>query len=102
MTQYVLGRDAERDLDEIWDYIAADNADAADQWISKLFDAFDTIAETPGIGHTRNDLTAHPVLFWPVDAYLDIYRVTARRVEIVAVTRGTRDVPAFLRRRFSR
>ncbi|MGA7078538.1 MAG: type II toxin-antitoxin system RelE/ParE family toxin [Terriglobales bacterium] len=98
MTQCVLSEDAERDLDNIWDYIAEDNIDAADQWIDKLFDAFDAIGNMPGIGHKREDLTAYPVLFWPVGAYLVIYRVTSH-VEIVAVTQGARDIPAFLHRR---
>jgi plasmid stabilization system protein ParE len=49
--------------DGIWDYIAEDSIDEADQWIGKLFDAFDAIGNTPGIGHKREDLTDHPVLF---------------------------------------
>ena len=102
MTQYVLSEDADRDLGGIWDYIAEDNIDAADQWIARLLDAFDAIGDSPGIGHKREDLTAYPVLFWPVGAYLVIYRATSRPVEIVAVTQGARDVPAFLHDRFSR
>jgi len=101
VSEYVLGSDAVLDLEDIWDYIAADSADAADRWIAKLFDAFETIARMPGIGHKREDLTQYAVLFWPVGAYLIIYRVEqqSRRVEIVAVTQGSRDIPAFLRRR---
>jgi len=41
MAKYVLSEDADRDLDGIWDYIAEDNIDAADQWIGRLFEAFD-------------------------------------------------------------
>jgi len=83
VTQYVLSEDADRDLDDIWDYIAEDNIDAADQWIGRLFDAFDALGNTPVIGHKREDLTAYPVLFWPVGAYLVIYRATSRPIEIV-------------------
>jgi plasmid stabilization system protein ParE len=101
VTRYILSEDADRDLDDIWDYIAADNVDAADRWIGKLFDAFDAIGNTPGIGHKREDLTAYPVLFWPVGAYLVIYRATTLPVEIVAVTQGARDIPAFLHHRVS-
>ena len=101
VTRYILSEDADRDLDGIWDYIAEDNIDAADQWISRLFDAFDAIGDTPGIGHKREDLTAYPVLFWPVGAYLVIYRATTLPVEIVAVTQGARDIPAFLHHRVS-
>jgi plasmid stabilization system protein ParE len=99
MTGYVLGADSEFDLDEIWEYIAADNIEAADRWIGRLFDAFEALGRTPGMGHKREDLTAYPVLFWPVGAYLIIYRADRRPIEIVAVTQGSRDIPAFLRRR---
>jgi plasmid stabilization system protein ParE len=61
----------------------------------------DAIGNTPGIGHKGEDLTAYRVLFWPVGAYLVIYRATSRPVEIVAVTEGARDIPAFLHHRFS-
>ena len=99
MTGYVLGPDAVLDLEDIWDYIATDSIDAADRWIETLFAGFETIAEMPGIGHTRKDLTPFPVLFWTVGAYLIIYRSTSEPVEIVAVTQGSRDIPSFLRRR---
>jgi plasmid stabilization system protein ParE len=96
---YILGQDADLDLDEIWEYIARDNIDAADRWIEKLFDAFEALAQNPGVGHKREDLTAHPVLLWPVGAYLIIYRAERAPLEIVAVTQGSRDIPAFLHRR---
>ena len=73
--------------------------DAACPWIGKLFDAFDALGRTPGMGHRREDLTSFPVLFWPVGAYLIIYRAERHPIEIVAVTQGSRDIPAFLRRR---
>ena len=99
MNGYVLGKDAEFDLGDIWEYIAADSVDAADRWIANLFDAFESLGHTPGMGHKREDLTPYPVLFWPVGAYLIIYRAGRRPIEIVAVTQGSRDIPTFLRRR---
>ena len=99
MSAYLLGTDAELDLGEIWDYIAADNADAADRWIGKLFDAFEALGRNAEIGHTRKDLTSDPVRFWPVGSYLIIYRADSSPVEIVAVTQGSRDIPSFLGRR---
>ncbi|MGD0889068.1 MAG: type II toxin-antitoxin system RelE/ParE family toxin [Acidobacteriaceae bacterium] len=99
MNLYVLSVAAELDLDEIWEYIAQDNLDAADRWIGKLFDAFQLLAQTPAIGHKREDLTPFPVLFWPVGAYLILYRAQEEWIEIVAVTQGARDIPAFLSQR---
>ncbi len=99
MSGYTLSVDADFDLDDIWEYIAEDNIDAADRWIEKLFDAFEVLGRTPGMGHRREDLTSYPVLFWSVGAYLVIYRAERRPIEIVAVTQGSRDIPAFLTRR---
>ncbi len=99
MSGYVLGGGAALDLENIWDYIASDNIDAADRWIAKLFEAFDGLAQTPRMGHMREDLTPYPVRFWTVGAYLIIYRAERQPVEIVAVTQGSRDIPAFLHRR---
>jgi plasmid stabilization system protein ParE len=99
VSDYVLSVDANFDLDDIWEYIAADNIDAADHWIEKLFGAFEALGRTPGMGHRREDLTSYSVLFWPVGAYLIIYRAGRHPIEIVAVTQGSRDIPAFLSRR---
>jgi toxin ParE1/3/4 len=96
LSEFVLSIEASADLNEIWEYIAHDDIEAADGWIEKLFGAFESLARVPGMGHTRNDLTGHAVLFWPVGAYLVIYRVTPERIEIVAVTQGARDIPSFL------
>ena len=100
MNRYVLSVAAELDLDEIWEYIAQDNLDAANRWIGKLFDAFQLLAQTPAIGHKRDGPHALTlVLFWPVGAYLILYRVQSEWIEIVAVTQGARDIPTFLSQR---
>ncbi len=99
MSGYILSVESEFDLDDIWEYIAVDSIDAADNWIAKLFDAFESLGKTPGMGHRREDLTPYPVLFWPVGEYLIIYRAQRQPIEIVAVTQGSRNIPAFLRRR---
>lgn len=99
MSGYILSTDAALDLDNIWEYIAADSIDAAGRWIEKLLDAFEALARTPQMGHKREDLTAYPVRFWPVGSYLIIYRAERLPVEIVAISQGSRDIPRFLRPR---
>jgi plasmid stabilization system protein ParE len=99
MSGYVLTPEADEDLNGIWEYIAQDAIEAADRWDAKLRDAFKLFAENPGLGHARKDLTDFPVLFWPVGAYLILYRVRNKRLEVLAVTQGARDVPSFLRER---
>jgi plasmid stabilization system protein ParE len=56
VSSYILSTIVEFDLDEIWEYIAADNIDAAYARIGKLFDAFEALGQTPGMGHRREDL----------------------------------------------
>lgn len=99
MSGYTLGRDAELDLNEIWDDIADDSVEAADRLIAGIFEAFEALARNPGMGHKRVDLTRFPVLFWPVGNYLVIYRARENLVEIVAIAHGKRDIPVFLRQR---
>lgn len=101
MSRYVISSEARADLNEIWEYIAQDNFDAADGWIHKLRNSIESLACTPGMGHTRKDLTDSPVLFWPVGAYLIIYRLRDTYIEVVAVTQGARDIPSFLNERSS-
>jgi plasmid stabilization system protein ParE len=99
MTPYILAPEALQDLQELWDYIATENLDAADRMIDTLFAAFERLAAMPGLGHRREDLTDRPLRFWTVDTYLVIYRAERTPIEIVAVTRGGRDIPRLLRRR---
>ena len=70
MTQYAFHPDARDDLDEIWDYIAADNPDAADRVIKEILDAIRAAVSFPHSGHRRPDLTAAPLRFLIVREYL--------------------------------
>ena len=56
-----------------------------------IFAAAERIAEQPGIGHTRDDLTDESVLFWSVYRYLVVYRPTTRPLEVVRIIHGSRN-----------
>ena len=100
MRGYRLTEQADRDLDEIIDWLLAESIDAALHVRAKLDAAFDRIARLPRIGHRREDLTDEDVRFYAVFDWLVVYRETDR-VEIVAVVHGARDVRRVLRRRRS-
>jgi antitoxin ParD1/3/4/toxin ParE1/3/4 len=85
---------AASDIREIWSYIAADSVKAARKVRLSLLDACQRLAENPRIGHVREDLTDHPVLFWPVGSYLIIYDPERKPLAIVRVIHGARDVPS--------
>ena len=92
--RFILSPEAARDIREIWSYIADDSIRAARRVRLQLLDACQRLAENPLIGHPREDLTAKPVLFWPVGAYLIIYDPRPRPIQIVRVVHRARDVAA--------
>lgn len=54
------------------------------------------LAQSPGLGHTRDDLTSLPLRFWPVFSYLIVYDPARRPIEIVRVLHGARDLRRIL------
>jgi plasmid stabilization system protein ParE len=82
---------AERDLLEIWDFIAADSAKAADSVIAEIRSNFVKLIEFPGIGHRRDELgSAYRV--WRVYSYLIVYRPDSSPLQIIRVVSGYRDL----------
>ena len=50
MTGYDFHPEARLDLDEIWEFIRADNLDAADRVIAEILSAIAALAPLPGQG----------------------------------------------------
>jgi len=97
--RYLVAPEAEDDLRQIWRYMLGEAGLAiADRIQSELVDAFEGLADIPGKGHKRSDLTSRDVLFFSVYQYMIVYR-RATLVEIVAVLRGKRDVTRLLKAR---
>jgi antitoxin ParD1/3/4/toxin ParE1/3/4 len=96
MSGFKLSPQAFRDTDEIWEFIAQDNLDAADRVRDEIFGMCERLAQMPGMGHLREDLADEPLRFWPVYSYLIIYRPETHPLEIVRVLHGARDVQRLL------
>jgi plasmid stabilization system protein ParE len=73
MSGYAFHPDAFADLDEIWEYIAQDNVDAADRVLADIHSTLTLLAGSPQIGHRRPDLTTRPLRFHVVREYLMAY-----------------------------
>ncbi len=97
MSRFDVSRRALRDLEEILDFIAERSLDAADRVQEDFHVAFRQLAQDPGMGHLREDLTGRDVLFWRVHSYLVIYRHSTP-LHIVRVIHGKRDVRTLLRK----
>lgn len=61
------------DLDDIWEYIAADSIDAADRVREEIHQALSALVPFPHQGHRRPDLTSRPLRFTTVREYLIAY-----------------------------
>jgi toxin ParE1/3/4 len=90
MTAYDFHPEARIDLDEIWEYIATDNLDAADRVIAEIFSGIRALVPFPGQGHRRPDLTSRPLRFILVREYLIAYAPDEKPLWVVAVMHGRR------------
>ena len=95
MKRFTLGRRALLDLKEIWEHISKDSFDIADRVLEDFYRAFGQLADAPGIGHRRTDLTSRNIRFWPVHSYLVIY-VETRPLRIVRIVHGRRNLKGLL------
>ena len=57
MSGYDFHPQARSDLDEIWDFLRANNLDAADRMIAEILSAIRALVPFPNQGHRRPDLT---------------------------------------------
>jgi plasmid stabilization system protein ParE len=94
---YRLAIQAECDLDAIIDYIAKDNVTAAKMMLDRFYEAFQLVADNPGIGHQRRDLTDRDVRFWTVKPRFHvIYSANHQPLLIARVLPADRDIALLL------
>jgi len=86
---------AEKDLDEIWLYIAQDNPGNADNLLDEIEETSRKLARFTNMGRNRDEL--HPGLrSFPVGKYLIFYLPINGGLEIVRVLHGMRDIDILL------
>ena len=96
--RFFLSAPASLDLDEILTYVLdGSGQDRAQQVADGLEEAFQKLADAPGLGHRREDLTSSPVLFFTVWSYLIIYKPNTKPLEVARVVHGARDIESLLR-----
>lgn len=86
-----ISKEAIRDLDEIWDFIAKDSVRAADRFVDQLFEKCCEIARFEGVGRRRDELIPgmESLAF---KKYLIFFRRTDGRVQIIRILSGYRDI----------
>lgn len=102
MTGYALHPEAFTDLDDIREYLAEDNPDAADRVIREIFDGICALVAFPDQGYRRPNLTARPLRFKLVREYVIAYAPDKKPLRVMAVFHGRRSprvIAAILRGR---
>src|SRR6266851_3352259 len=102
MSGFVLHPDAFADLEEIWEFIAADNLSAADRVLEEIHEAIRALVLFPQQGHSRPDLTSRPLRFHPVRNFLIAYAPDEKPLVVLAILHGRRNprvMAAILRER---
>jgi toxin ParE1/3/4 len=101
--EVVLTEDAERDLEDIYRYIAThDSQRNAEQVLSRILDTADSLTSEPGRGSQPKELRSlgdqeyRQIFFKP---YRVIYRVVGQQVVIYFISDGRRDMQSLLARR---
>jgi toxin ParE1/3/4 len=93
--RYRLTLRAERDVLDIWLYIATDNVSAADKLIDRFTDVYERLADNPGMG-TSQDQYRPGLRCFPVGNYIVFYRPSDDGIEIYRVLHGARQLDDLL------
>ncbi|MGC1975101.1 MAG: type II toxin-antitoxin system RelE/ParE family toxin, partial [Candidatus Sulfotelmatobacter sp.] len=91
MSGFVLHPQAYTDVEEIWEYIAADSLDAADGVREEIYQAIQSLVPFPYIGHNRPELTAQPLRFQSMRDYVIAYAPDEKPLAVIAVLHGRRN-----------
>lgn len=83
--------EAERDILDIWDFIADDSPDEADRWIERLDEKLRLWATQPSIGRVRDELT-HGLRSMPFGRYVVFFAPLIDGIDVVRVLHSARDI----------
>jgi len=87
---YAPHPEALADLEDLHDYIAQDNSEAADRVIADIFDTLRSLADFPHRGFLRPDLSSRPLPFAVVRDYVIVYAPGEKPLWVLAVIHGSR------------
>jgi toxin ParE1/3/4 len=87
----ILSNQAMADLTDIWQYVAADNPEAADRFVDNIYETCQGLIAHPEMGRRRDELLPQ-LRSLPVKRYVIFYRVREAKIEIVRVLSAYRDL----------
>lgn len=99
MGKIILDPCIEDELWAIWEYIAADNPEAATRVIEAAHETFRELLRNPGLGRVRKfrNPRLRSIRSWHVSGfenYLVFYREQSGEIQVLHVYHGARDIEA--------
>lgn len=97
MTRYRIARQADADLDELTEYLAARGPEWIIRVLDGLHEAFKLLADNPEIGTDCGDLRPNLQVFpgrGAAHSYLIFYYAIPNGIEVSTIIHGARDYPA--------
>ena len=91
MNRFKISRQADRDLEDMWVYLAQNDSLAADLFLAKVLDKFPMLAQFPEMGRSRKELSEELRSF-PVKPYIIFYKRMEAYIEIVRILHQSRDI----------
>lgn len=87
---------AELDLLDIWEFIADNSIDRADEFLDRIESKLQALARNPGLGRRREELLASLQSF-PVGKYIVFYQEIEGGIDVIRVLHGSRDIQEIFR-----
>lgn len=91
MSRLLVTESAQADLDQIWLFIARDNPDAADHFLSSLLNRCQSYANQPLLAEQRPEIGSD-VRCFSVGHYVVFYLPLAEGIQVSRVIHGSRDI----------
>ncbi len=96
---YRLSDEAKADYRDIRDYLVAEGGTRLARHVQdEIRQALRFLADTPGAGHSREDLTQEPVKFWSVFSWLIVYDPAMKPLGVARIVHAHRDVKTLFER----
>lgn len=94
---YKLSEHAVEDLRDIWSYVASEaSMDMADEVLDRIQSTLQEAADSPGIGHQRDDIGGNHLRFLNVYSYVIAYEADSDPLTIYRIIHGARDLESLL------
>jgi toxin ParE1/3/4 len=87
---------AELDLMDIWDFIAHDSPDRADDFLDRIESKLKTLSQNSGLGKNREELLPDLRSF-PIGNYVVFYQQIDGGIDAIRLLHGSRDIEEIFR-----